>query len=111
MSSPHSKFLNHQDRKLAASFGAIVLLLMLTASTIASYLFTQLGAKEENRLSVTLATIFAESIAKVSFSGKYHARLFIKEMQARLPELAFVSVETKEGQILAHSRPEKTTRI
>ncbi len=107
MSLSHPGFLDRHDRKLAVSFGAIVLLLMLTASGVASYLFTQLSYKEENRLSGTIATILAESIAKISFSGKYHARLLVEEMQARVPELAFISVETKEGLILAHSQSEK----
>lgn len=70
MSLSHPGFLDRHDRKLAVSFGAIVLLLMLTASGVASYLFTQLSYKEENRLSGTIATILAESIAKISFSGK-----------------------------------------
>ncbi|MBN2705878.1 MAG: PAS domain S-box protein [Deltaproteobacteria bacterium] len=95
---------NHQDRKLALSFGAIVLLLMLALFSIAGHLFTQLYEKEEDRLSSMLATIFADSIAKVSFSGKYHTRLFVEEIQDRIPALAFISVEDKEGKIIAHSR-------
>ena len=98
---------DHHDRKLALSFGAIVLLLMLAVSGVAGYLFTQLHEKEEDRLSSVLATIFADSIAKVSFSGKYHARLFVEEIQARVPELAFISVEDRDGKILAHSQPGK----
>jgi len=107
MSPQNPRFPNSHDRKLALSFGTIVLLLMLTASGSAGYLFNQLNSRMENLLSGTIITILTESIAKVSFSGKYHARLFVEEMQARVPELAFISVETREGQILAHSRPEK----
>jgi len=80
---------------------------MLTTSGIAGYLFNRLNSRMENLLSGTIITILTESIAKVSFSGKYHARLFVEEMQARVPELAFISVETRDGRILAHSRPEK----
>lgn len=107
MPSRYSPSHDHQDRKLALSFGAIVLLLMFAVSGVAANLFTQLHGKEEDRLSSVIATIFADSISKVSFSGKYHARLFVEEMQARLPELAFISVETREGKILAHSQPDK----
>lgn len=107
MPPQHSRFLEQHDRKLALSFGAIVLLLMLTTSTIAGYLFQQLNSRVENLLSGTIITILTKSIAQVSFSGKYHARLFVEEMQAHVPELAFISVETREGEILAHSRPEK----
>jgi hypothetical protein len=79
--SPYSpKFQEHHDRKLALSFGAIVLLLMLSVSGAASYLFMQLHVKEENRLSSMTATILSDSITKVSFSGKYHTRLFVEEV-------------------------------
>jgi PAS domain S-box-containing protein len=102
-----SSGLEQHDRKLALSFGAIVLLLMLTTSSIAGYLFNQLNSRVENLLSGTIITILTKSIAEVSFSGKHHARMFVEEMQTRVPELAFISVETREGQILAHSHPEK----
>ncbi len=104
MPSPRSFHQDSHDRKLALSFGAILLLLMLIASALTSYLFTQLSLKEENRLSATIATILGESISKVSFSGKYHARLFVEEMQALVPELAFIAIINKDGSILAHSQ-------
>ncbi|MFH2121947.1 MAG: response regulator [Pseudomonadota bacterium] len=107
MPARNRKAITRHDHKLALSFGAIILLLMLAASGFASYLFTQLNQREENRLAGTIATILAESITRVSFSGKYHARLFVEEIQSRLPELAFISVETREGHILAHSHPGK----
>ncbi|MFH0995194.1 MAG: PAS domain S-box protein [Pseudomonadota bacterium] len=99
----NSNVLNQHDRKLALSFGALVLMLMLVASGAASYLFFQLKQKQEDRLSGMIAVILGESISRVSFSGKYHARLFVEEMKSRVPELAFISVETKDGIILAHS--------
>ena len=104
MTRAYTSSKNHHDRKLALSFGAIVLLLMLALFSLASHLFIQLYEKKEDRLSSMLATIFADSIAKVSFSGKYHTRLFVEEIQDRIPALAFISVENKEGKIMAHSR-------
>ncbi|MBI5590334.1 MAG: PAS domain-containing protein [Deltaproteobacteria bacterium] len=102
-----SNVLNQHDRKLALSFGAVVLILVLAASGAASYLFSQLKQKQEDRLSGVIAVILGESISRVSFSGKYHARLFVEEMKSRVPELAFISVENKDGLILAHSDPAK----
>ncbi|MBN2232451.1 MAG: response regulator [Deltaproteobacteria bacterium] len=95
---------DYSDRKLALSFGAIVLVLMLALSSVAGYLYTRLYEKEENRLSSMLVTIFADSVAKVSFSGKYHTRQFVEEIKARIPALAFISVEGIDGEILAHSQ-------
>ena len=94
-----------QHRKLALSFGAVLLLFMLAVFSVAGYLFTQLYEKEEDRLASMLAIIFADSVGKVSFSGKYHARLFVEEIQGQIPALAFISVEEKDGKVLAHSEP------
>ncbi|MDD5167338.1 MAG: PAS domain-containing protein [Syntrophales bacterium] len=107
MSMRDSNLLIRHDRKLALTFGEVVLMLMLTASSATIYLSAQLNQKQEDRLSAAVGVILSESISRVSFSGKYHARLFIEEMQSRVPGLAFISVESKDGQILAHSDPTK----
>ncbi len=106
-----SNLLIRYDRKLALSFGAVVLILMLTASGVTIYLSALLNQKQEDRLSGAVAAILSESISRVSFSGKYHARLFVEEMQSRVPDLAFISVESKDGQILAHSNPAKNDQF
>ncbi len=93
------------DRRLAISFGTILLSAMAVVSIVASVLFGQLQEQEENRLSSTLSAILAESIQRVSFSGKYQARLLVEEMVRRAPDLLFISVERADGSILAHSDP------
>ncbi|HNY28428.1 MAG TPA: PAS domain S-box protein [Candidatus Sumerlaeota bacterium] len=100
------RILDAVDRKLAVSFGALVIALMLTVTGVAGYLFSQLQTQEEDRLSKTLGSILSESISRISFSGKYHARLLVEETQDRIPELVYISVETPDGQIIAHSDPE-----
>ncbi|MBF0303375.1 MAG: PAS domain S-box protein [Desulfamplus sp.] len=103
--------LNRHDFRLSLSFGAVVLILMLITSGVAGYLFGQVNHREENRLSGAIASILGESIVRISFSGKYHARLFAEEMLSRVPELAFISIETSDGRILAHSNPEKNDQF
>lgn len=93
------------DRRLAFSFGAVVLILVLTATGVATALFYRLQTREENRLTGAIAAILGESVSRVSFSGKHHTRLLAEEMQKRIPELSYISVETPEGIILAHSDP------
>ncbi len=99
------RILDAVDRKLALSFGALVMALMLTVTGVAGYLFSQLQTKEEDRLSKTLGNILSESISRISFSGKYHARLLVEETCARIPELLYISVEAPDGRIIAHSNP------
>ena len=74
------------ERKRAFAFGVVMLLIMLIATSVSGYLFFTLQKEEENRLARTIGTILSESINKISFSGKYHARLLLEEMQKRLPE-------------------------
>ena len=100
-----SDLLTRYDRRIRWSFGAIVLILMIIVSGVAISLSSLLSQKQDNRLSGAIATILGESISRVSFSGKYHARLFVEEMKSRVPDLEFISVETSEGMILAHSDP------
>jgi PAS domain S-box-containing protein len=102
-----ANILYRHDRKFALRFGALVLILMLTAAGAASYLFLQLEKEQEDRLSGVIGVILGESISRVNFSSKYQARLFVEEIKSRVPELAFISVEAKDGLVLAHSDPTK----
>jgi PAS domain S-box-containing protein len=83
----------------------VIAVLMVTVVLVTSYRFTRLQEKEENRLSSALAVILSESVARVSFSGKYHTRLLAEEMLSRVPELAYISVESLDGEVIAHSDP------
>ncbi len=96
---------DNEDRKLALSFGAVILAVMLIITTSGVLLFSYQQVKEENRLSMAIAGILSESINRISFSGKYHTRLLLEEMKVRIPVLDSVSVETFDGTIIAHSDP------
>ncbi|MDA8136578.1 MAG: PAS domain S-box protein [Desulfobacteraceae bacterium] len=91
------------DRKRAYAFGLVMLVIMVIATSFSGYLFLKLMQDEENRLAGTIGAILNEAISRISFSGKYHSRLLLEEMQKRLPELAYISVETLDGSIEAHS--------
>ena len=105
MVASKSPIIDKVDRKLAFSFGAVLLMMMLLVTGTSSYLFIRLQSQEEDRLSGALARIIAESVSKVSFSGTYHARLFVEEIKAKTPEIRSVSLVSKEGLIIAHSNP------
>ncbi|HRX47227.1 MAG TPA: PAS domain S-box protein [Spirochaetota bacterium] len=94
-----------EDRKLAFSFGALILVLMLIVTITGMYLYSYQQIKEETRLSTAVAGVLSESISKVNFSGKYHTRLFVEEIKRKVPVLESISVETFEGEIIAHSNP------
>ncbi|OQX17102.1 MAG: hypothetical protein BWK76_10655 [Desulfobulbaceae bacterium A2] len=105
MTPAQNPIIDRVDKKLALSFGALTLVLMLLVTGVSSYLFTRLQSREEDRLAGALARIVGESVSKVSFSGTYHARLFVEEIKAKTPEIDAVSVESLDGRIIAHSDP------
>ncbi len=105
MEQMKSERIKEFDKKIALSFGAIVLLMMLMAVGITVFLFNKLQQREEDRLSSTIAMVMSQSINKVSFSGKYQMRLLVEQMLTRVPELVYISVESKDNIILAHSDP------
>lgn len=107
MESPRLSQPLHYERKLVLSFGAVVLLLILLATWAATFLFQRSQAMEEDRLCGTITAIVSESISRVSFSGKHHARQLVQEMLSRAPELVYISVETPQGDVLAHSDPSR----
>lgn len=111
MSKRASSIGDNEDRKLAFSFGALILAIMLIVTITGMYLYTYQQIKEETRLSAALAGVLSESISKVNFSGKYHTRLFVEDIKQRAPVLESVSVETFDGVIIAHSNPDYNDRL
>ncbi len=91
--------------KLAVSFIIVVLALMVTATTLAANLFRDINRKNEDKLSNIIGIIASESVSRISFSGKYHLRLWVVEMKKKSPEIAFISVEDRSGVIIANSDP------
>jgi Signal transduction histidine kinase len=90
---------------MTALYGFLVLGLMVAVIAVSSALFLRVQALEEQRLSGAIAAILSEAIGRISFSGKYQARLLAEEMKARVPELEYISVEDTGGNIIAHSDP------
>ena len=100
-------FLGRLDRRLTLVFGALVLALMLIVWIAGSLLYLRVLAAEEDRLTTTIATTLADAVNRVSFSGKYHARLLVEEMVAKNPQLSYIAIIDAEGWALAHSDPAK----
>ena len=61
--------------------------------------------REQDKLSTLVTQILANSVNRISFSGKYHARLLLEEIKAQQPGIAYMMVADKEGTVLAHSDP------
>lgn len=91
------------DKNMTFSFGALVLIFMLTATSITFLLLKQSQIKEENRLLNSLAFTLSESISRISFSGKYQMRLLVEDMANAIPGVEYISVENAENIVIANS--------
>ncbi|MFK5892191.1 MAG: EAL domain-containing protein [Pseudomonadota bacterium] len=99
------------DRHINFAFGLLILSLMLTVLLAGGFYVTKVMNKEEDQLSRIITAILAKSISKVSFSGKYHARLMVEEIKNDLPDIKYLLVTNRKGLILAHSNPEKNNQM
>jgi diguanylate cyclase (GGDEF)-like protein/PAS domain S-box-containing protein len=91
------------DRRLALAFGGLILLLMLVALLAGGWYLRGVTEREENRLSTLLTEVLSNSVSRISFSGKYHARLLLEEIQAAQPMIRYLRIIDTHGIVLAAS--------
>lgn len=99
--------LSHFDKRLAAGFGALVILLMTVVALVATFSTRQIARTHEETLTSALTAILSESINRSSFSGRYHTRRLLEEITERHPQLSYVFVAGNDLTIIAHSDPEQ----
>jgi two-component system, sensor histidine kinase and response regulator len=98
------------DRRLALAFGALILVLMIIV-LLAGWLYLRGSIeREQDRLSTMTSQVLADSVSRVSFSGKYHARLMLEEIQKNQPDILYLRLVDSQGLILAHSDPAQNDR-
>ena len=84
-------------RRLVIGFGTLLLVLLI-AGLVGGWLYLWRSVEaDEQRLAVTLADVLAESIHRVSFSGKYHGQLLVEGFVEDHPDLVFIRIETSDG--------------
>jgi len=92
-------------RRIALSFGGVILLLMVIVLLAGGYYFRGVMEREQDKLSTLVTSILSSSVSRISFSGKYHARLLLEEIRAEQPGILYLMVVNPDGYILAHSDP------
>jgi len=95
--------LKSEDQKLALLMGLVILILMTVVLAASSSLFSRLQNEYNRRLSIAIAKTISESITRVSFAGKFHTRKLVGELAVGVKELSYISVETIQNRVFAHS--------
>jgi diguanylate cyclase (GGDEF)-like protein/PAS domain S-box-containing protein len=95
------------DRRIALSFGALILALMVTVLLAGGFYYKNISEREQDKLSTLVTKILAKSVNRISFSGKYHARLLLEEIVNDEQDIRYILVADKQGNILASSAPSR----
>jgi len=91
------------DRRLSISFGALLLSLMLAVLLSVGLYLKNVMEREQDNIATILTQVLASSVSRVSFSGKYHARLLLEEIKESQPGIRYLLLADPEGEVLAHS--------
>ncbi len=94
------------ERKLSISYGMLIFVLMGIIFLSAISYFNYVINKEQNRLSSVIASSIGDSINRISFSGKYQARLLIEEFASKNPNIDSIIIQDASGEVIAHSKKE-----
>ncbi len=93
------------DRRIALSFGALIFALMVTVLLAGGMYYRDIAKREQDNLSTLVTQILAKSVNRISFSGKYHARLLLEEIAQGEPDIRYILLADKQGNVLASSEP------
>ncbi len=99
----HSSQLTSIDRKIAIAFSGLVFFLMLTVALVGTSFVLKIAERNEEDMEQMLASVLADSINRISFSGKYHARLLIERIQQKQTRIRYIFITENTKRIIAHS--------
>jgi len=91
------------DKKLSAYFGLLIVALLIIVSFTAMVYFNFIINKEHDRLGSIIANSVGNSINRVSFSGKYQARLLVEDLKNENINIDSIIIQDSSGLIIAHS--------
>jgi diguanylate cyclase (GGDEF)-like protein/PAS domain S-box-containing protein len=99
------------DRRIGLSFGALLLALLLAALLAGGLYYQRVAEREQETLSALVSQILAKSVNRISFSGRYHARLLLEEIVKDEPDIRYIVLADRQGQVLAHSDPARNDTV
>lgn len=99
------------DRKLSLSFGVLIFGLMAVIFFSSIAYFWHIVNQEQYRLGSVIASSIGDSINRVSFSGKYQARLLIEDLSKKNQNIYAIMIQEPSGLVIAHSQKENNGAI
>ena len=104
--------LKRLEKRMFITFGTMIGVIVMIVLLAAGAYFQFALSKAQEDLSTVLTRILSDSVSRISFSGKYQARLLLEEIQKQQPDIIFMLMTDHKGQILAHTNPaQNDTRL
>ena len=103
---PNPKGVERIDRRLTLAFGAVLAVTVITVLAAGAFIYLKVLEDQQRRLASALAVTLSDAVNRVSFSGKYHARLLVEELAEKSPEIAYLLIVDEAGWVIAHSASE-----
>ncbi|MGM0593807.1 MAG: EAL domain-containing protein [Pseudomonadota bacterium] len=97
--------LAHIDRKIALLFGGLIFVLLLAVFSAVGLYYQHVVDRGEDELTSALTQVLGDSLNRISFSGKYQARLLVEELAEAQPQIAYILISDPQGMVIAHSDP------
>jgi diguanylate cyclase (GGDEF)-like protein/PAS domain S-box-containing protein len=92
-------------QRISLAFGLLIFLLMLLGVSLGGTYLWQIMEQENDHLEIMLTSVLADTVGRVSFSGKYQARLMLEELAKHHAQIRYLQLVDEHGRILAHSNP------
>jgi len=99
------------DRRLALAFGGLILVLMMIVLFAGGRYLRGVMETEQDRLATLTTRVLTNAVSRVSFSGKYQARLLLEEIKSQQPDILYIRLIDSAGVVIAHSDPEKNDQV
>lgn len=98
------------DRRLTLAFGGLIFSLMIAILLVSVWYLRGVMEREQDRLAKLTTQVLVNSVSRISFSGKYQARLLLEEIGAQQPDILYLRLIEPNGSIFAHSDPTQNDR-
>jgi PAS domain S-box-containing protein len=98
-----AKRFSNIDRRMALTFGLVIFSLMLAALLVGGWYVRGIMRQDQNRFSSITTQILSDAVGRISFSGKYHVRLFLQQVRKERPDIVYLRLLDQKGNVVADS--------
>ena len=106
-----AKRFSNLDRRMALAFGLVIFSLMLAALLVGGWYVRGIMQQNQKRFSAITTQILSDAVGRISFSGKYHVRLFLQQVRKERPDIVYLRLLDQQGHVVADSYADDKERL